>query len=204
MRRSLRHPDRPHSKSRLRVAPTRVELERPGARKLAIPVASRRVTHRKRHFCITASETIESTATERSRCATRECSASSVSAIPTGADAWWRSWPTATFGCSRSKVSYSGTTSSIRRRNTRPRHGTSVRDVSRQRPPCLATSHACRRGDLNPYALAGTSPSSWRVCLFRHSDVDGAVKTATAGHGSAPPLTHCPVSGSMTPGWRRR
>jgi hypothetical protein len=31
---------------------------------------------------------------------------------------------------------------------------------------------ACRRGDLNPHALAGTSPSSWRVCLFRHSDVD--------------------------------
>ena len=29
----------------------------------------------------------------------------------------------------------------------------------------------CRRGDLNPHALAGTSPSSWRVCLFRHSDV---------------------------------
>ncbi len=28
----------------------------------------------------------------------------------------------------------------------------------------------CRRGDLNPHALAGTSPSSWRVCLFRHSD----------------------------------
>jgi hypothetical protein len=30
----------------------------------------------------------------------------------------------------------------------------------------------CRRGDLNPHALAGTSPSSWRVCLFRHSDVE--------------------------------
>src|ERR1700728_966802 len=28
----------------------------------------------------------------------------------------------------------------------------------------------CRRGDLNPHALAGTSPSSWRVCLFRLSD----------------------------------
>jgi hypothetical protein len=24
---------------------------------------------------------------------------------------------------------------------------------------------------LNPHALAGTSPSSWRVCQFRHSDV---------------------------------
>lgn len=23
---------------------------------------------------------------------------------------------------------------------------------------------------MNPHALAGTSPSSWRVCLFRHSD----------------------------------
>ena len=28
----------------------------------------------------------------------------------------------------------------------------------------------CRRGDLNSHALSGTSPSSWRVCLFRHSD----------------------------------
>ncbi len=24
---------------------------------------------------------------------------------------------------------------------------------------------------MNPHALAGTSPSSWRVCQFRHSDV---------------------------------
>ena len=31
----------------------------------------------------------------------------------------------------------------------------------------------CRRGDLNPHDLAVTSPSSWRVCLFRHSDVGG-------------------------------
>ena len=23
---------------------------------------------------------------------------------------------------------------------------------------------------MNPHALAGTSPSSWRVCRFRHSD----------------------------------
>ena len=29
----------------------------------------------------------------------------------------------------------------------------------------------CRRGDLNPHAPKGTSPSSWRVCQFRHSDV---------------------------------
>ena len=32
---------------------------------------------------------------------------------------------------------------------------------------------ACRRGDLNPHAPKGTSPSSWRVCRFRHSDVEG-------------------------------
>ncbi len=30
---------------------------------------------------------------------------------------------------------------------------------------------ACRRGDLNPHALAGTRPSTWRVYQFRHSDV---------------------------------
>ena len=30
----------------------------------------------------------------------------------------------------------------------------------------------CRRRDLNPHAPKGTSPSSWRVCLFRHSDAD--------------------------------
>ncbi len=29
---------------------------------------------------------------------------------------------------------------------------------------------SCRRRDLNPHAPEGTSPSSWRVCLFRHSD----------------------------------
>ncbi len=32
-------------------------------------------------------------------------------------------------------------------------------------------SHWCRRRDLNPHALTSTSPSSWRVCLFRHFDV---------------------------------
>ena len=59
-----------------------------------------------------------------------------------------------------------------------------------QRPPSTA-QHApktnrcrpallwCRRGDLNPHALAGTSPSSWRVCQFRHSDVvSGLSRTA--------------------------
>ena len=25
---------------------------------------------------------------------------------------------------------------------------------------------------MNPHAPEGTSPSSWRVCLFRHSDAD--------------------------------
>jgi hypothetical protein len=28
----------------------------------------------------------------------------------------------------------------------------------------------CRRRDLNPHAPKSTSPSSWRVCLFRHFD----------------------------------
>src|SRR3954447_7872141 len=30
---------------------------------------------------------------------------------------------------------------------------------------------SCRRGDLNPHEISLTSPSSWRVCLFRHFDV---------------------------------
>ncbi len=29
----------------------------------------------------------------------------------------------------------------------------------------------CRRGDLNPHVPKDTSPSSWRVCQFRHFDV---------------------------------
>lgn len=37
-------------------------------------------------------------------------------------------------------------------------------------PVTACVTGMCRRGDLNPHALAGTSPSSWRVCLFRHSD----------------------------------
>ena len=36
---------------------------------------------------------------------------------------------------------------------------------------------------MNPHALAGTSPSSWRVCLFRHSDV--AARCAWRGHNSS-------------------
>ena len=49
-------------------------------------------------------------------------------------------------------------------------------------PPFLVTLHEvgltwivnpwCRRRDLNPHAPKGTSPSSWRVCLFRHSDAN--------------------------------
>src|SRR5688572_24908644 len=44
-------------------------------------------------------------------------------------------------------------------------------DFATQRRLCRTWGSLCRRGDLNPHALAGTSPSSWRVCLFRHSDV---------------------------------
>ena len=28
---------------------------------------------------------------------------------------------------------------------------------------------------MNPHVLADTSPSSWRVCLFRHSDLPAAM-----------------------------
>ncbi len=46
--------------------------------------------------------------------------------------------------------------------------------IGPKRPPAAqgpsVGESQCRRGDLNPHALAGTSPSSWRVCLFRHSD----------------------------------
>ena len=37
---------------------------------------------------------------------------------------------------------------------------------------CVGGNVWCRRGDLNPHALTGASPSSWCVCLFRHFDVD--------------------------------
>ena len=51
---------------------------------------------------------------------------------------------------------------------------------------CIEHLFECRRGDLNPHALAGTSPSSWRVCQFRHSDV--ALRLAGArGHLIAGP-----------------
>lgn len=47
----------------------------------------------------------------------------------------------------------------------------------RRRPVRLST---CRRGDLNPHEISLTSPSSWRVCLFRHFDVDE--RTTVAGN----------------------
>jgi hypothetical protein len=42
---------------------------------------------------------------------------------------------------------------------------------------------------LNPHALAGTSPSSWRVCLFRHSDVlgDYSIELVDGSASSHPP-----------------
>ena len=52
----------------------------------------------------------------------------------------------------------------------------------------------CRRGDLNPYALAGTSPSSSRVCLFRHSDERPGA--------SAPALSASPAPPEGRPPWR--
>lgn len=43
----------------------------------------------------------------------------------------------------------------------------------RPRPDSRKIEHLfeCRRGDLNPHVPKDTSPSSWRVCQFRHSDV---------------------------------
>ncbi len=57
-------------------------------------------------------------------------------------------------------------------RTTRRRavRGARCRTGGSKRTPDRGARGRCRRGDLNPHALAGTSPSSWRVCLFRHSD----------------------------------
>ena len=38
---------------------------------------------------------------------------------------------------------------------------------------------------MNPHAPKGTSPSSWRVCLFRHSDVGGHGTAAFSGSAQA-------------------
>ena len=45
----------------------------------------------------------------------------------------------------------------------------------------------CRRGDLNPHVLADTSPSSWRVCQFRHSDVARRPEPTARGESSGGP-----------------
>ena len=43
---------------------------------------------------------------------------------------------------------------------------------------------SCRRGDLNPHVPKDTSPSSWRVCQFRHSDVAlGSPQGSLTVHG---------------------
>jgi hypothetical protein len=49
---------------------------------------------------------------------------------------------------------------------------------------------ACRRGDLNPHDLAVTSPSSWRVCLFRHSDVGSDPIAGSCGRDQRRRTTH--------------
>jgi hypothetical protein len=59
---------------------------------------------------------------------------------------------------------------------------------------------SCRRGDLNPHALAGTSPSSWRVCLFRHSDEHAMGKQRPEIVARA----HRPLSGPLVPLTRGR
>jgi hypothetical protein len=59
-------------------------------------------------------------------------------------------------------------------RNRRPEGWNAHKKVLRNQETSGLHAVRCRRGDLNPHALAGTSPSSWRVCLFRHSDVGSA------------------------------
>ena len=49
---------------------------------------------------------------------------------------------------------------------------------------------SCRRGDLNPHVPEDTSPSSWRVCQFRHSDVAPRVAP-----GEWSPYTEAPATG---------
>ena len=45
---------------------------------------------------------------------------------------------------------------------------------------------------MNPHALAGTSPSSWRVCLFRHSDglATGMQRPEIVARGHHPTSVH--------------
>ena len=54
-------------------------------------------------------------------------------------------------------------------RGPRPRGGPTARSIEVSGEEPVGESQ-CRRRDLNPHAPEGTSPSSWRVCLFRHSD----------------------------------
>ena len=64
----------------------------------------------------------------------------------------------------------------------------------------------CRRGDLNPHALAGTSPSSWRVCLFRHSDgrsPRAGSRPEASGERTAAARTPLPPRRSPAPTSRR-
>lgn len=49
----------------------------------------------------------------------------------------------------------------------------------------------CREGDLNPYLLAETSPSSWRVYLFRHLGVRKSNYTGPPGGRQAAPERVC-------------
>ena len=55
-------------------------------------------------------------------------------------------------------------------RGPRPRGGPTASAIEAPGSEAVSESQ-CRRRDLNPHVLADTSPSSWRVCLFRHSDV---------------------------------
>jgi hypothetical protein len=55
---------------------------------------------------------------------------------------------------------------------------------------------------LNPHALAGTSPSSWRVCLFRHSDVATGEPVRGGDDSRAPKRVDIDDSGADEgPGW---
>jgi hypothetical protein len=55
---------------------------------------------------------------------------------------------------------------------------------------------------LNPHALAGTSPSSWRVCLFRHSDVATGEPVRGGDDSRAPNRVDIDDSGTNEgPGW---
>jgi RimJ/RimL family protein N-acetyltransferase len=56
---------------------------------------------------------------------------------------------------------------------------------------------------LNPHALAGTSPSSWRVYLFRHSDVGAGTSGTGREHSPAGELAERYLLGVALPAARR-